>query len=112
MHMLCGTVIALLWVTIWYQNQMSVHTWFTCVCLQYRMYILSELVESYYVYEMLVWIWIPTKCPDSTSCFPQSLHHVLTHIEVYYRLTFLTGAWVKGVHVYSLGEGRACLQLG
>ena len=103
MHMLCGTVIALLWVTIWYQNQMSVHTWFTCVRLQYHMYILSELVEGYYVYEMLVWMWIPTKCPDSTSCFPQSLNLFLLILK------FILSAYLS---YWCLGEGRACLQLG
>jgi hypothetical protein len=76
------------------------------------MYLLSELVEDYCIYGLLVWIWTLTKCPDSTSYFPQSLHHILTYSEVYCRLTFLTGAWVKAVHAYSLGESRACLKLG
>jgi len=64
MHTLHGTVVALLWVTIWYQNQISAHTWFTCACPQIPMYIPSELVEDYCIYGMLVWIWTPTKCPD------------------------------------------------
>lgn len=100
MHVLRGTVVAQFWVTIWYQNQMSAHTWFTCACLQYRTYILSELVEEYCTYGMLVWIWTLTKHPDSTSCFPQSLHHVLTHSDVSVYLSD-----------WCFGEGRACLQL-